>query len=200
MPATNQLRVQNGDTITATYFDASINSNVTATAGIDTVPPVISQVAATTDYSNAQVTWLTSKPADSSVQYGESSCRTSFLREHARHQSLGHCQRAFGEPDLLLSGRQPRPGRNIAVDDNNGNLFTFQTLKAPTPPWFDNLESGAPGWTVVPTLIMVPMSIGHWVRLTTASRTARIRGRTRGGAISTASRLISWPAAFSTAR
>jgi len=26
----------------------------------------------------------------------------------------------------------------------------FQTLKAPTPPWFDDLESGAPGWTVVP--------------------------------------------------
>ena len=39
---------------------------------------------------------------------------------------------------------------NITVDDNNGNLFTFQTLKAPAPPWFDNLESGAPGWTVVP--------------------------------------------------
>ena len=70
--ATNQLRVQNGDTITATYFDVSANSNVTATASIDTVPPVISQVAATTDYSNAKVTWLTSKPADSSVQYGVS--------------------------------------------------------------------------------------------------------------------------------
>ncbi|HUZ08381.1 MAG TPA: choice-of-anchor J domain-containing protein, partial [Candidatus Paceibacterota bacterium] len=39
---------------------------------------------------------------------------------------------------------------NTTVDDNNGNLYTFQTLKAPTPPWFDNLESGAPGWTVVP--------------------------------------------------
>ena len=39
---------------------------------------------------------------------------------------------------------------NTTVDDNNGNLFTFQTLKAPAPPWFDNLESGAPGWTVVP--------------------------------------------------
>ncbi len=67
---TNQLRVQNGDTITATYFDASASGNVTATAGIDTVPPVISQVAATTDYYNARVTWRTSKPADSAVEYG----------------------------------------------------------------------------------------------------------------------------------
>jgi hypothetical protein len=39
---------------------------------------------------------------------------------------------------------------NTTVDDNNGNLFVFQTLKAPAPPWFDNLESGALGWTVVP--------------------------------------------------
>ena len=39
---------------------------------------------------------------------------------------------------------------NTTVDDNHGNLYTFQTLKAPTPPWFDNLENGAPGWTVVP--------------------------------------------------
>ena len=34
---------------TATLFDASNGSNVTATAVVDTIPPVISQVAATTD-------------------------------------------------------------------------------------------------------------------------------------------------------
>ena len=39
---------------------------------------------------------------------------------------------------------------NTTVDDNHGNLYSFQTLKAPAPPWFDNLESGAPGWSVVP--------------------------------------------------
>jgi Bacterial TSP3 repeat len=39
---------------------------------------------------------------------------------------------------------------NTTVDDNGGNFYTFHTLKAPAPPWFDNLESGAPGWTVVP--------------------------------------------------
>src|SRR2546422_11172906 len=49
---TNQLQVADGDTITATYFDESNNRNVTATAIIDTRPPVISRVAATTDYYN----------------------------------------------------------------------------------------------------------------------------------------------------
>ena len=149
--ATNQLRVQNGDTITAAYFDSSNNSNVTATAGIDTVPPVISQVAATTDYSNAKVTWLTSKPADSSVQYG-----VSPLPDHASYLSalvINHAVTVSGLSANRIYYYQVvsrDQAGNIAVDDNNGNLYTFQTLKAPAPPWFDNLESGAPGWSVVP--------------------------------------------------
>ena len=149
--ATNQLRVQNGDTITATYFDSSNNSNVTATASIDTVPPVISQVAATTDYSNAKVTWLTSKPADSSVQYG-----VSPLPDHASYVSTLVTNHAVTVSGLSANRTyyyqvvsRDQAG-NTTVDDNNGNLYTFQTLKAPTPPWFDNLESGAPGWSVVP--------------------------------------------------
>jgi hypothetical protein len=149
--ATNQLRVQNGDTITATYFDASAGSNVTATASIDTVPPGISQVAATTDYYNAKVTWRTSKLADSAVEYGQqqqpaNSVYTSALvTNHA----------------IIISGLLPNhvyyyevvsrdQAGNTTVDDNNGNLYMFQTLKPPAPPWFDNLESGAPGWSVVP--------------------------------------------------
>jgi hypothetical protein len=148
---TNQLLVLNGDTITATYFDASANSNVTATASIDTVPPVISQVAATTDYSNAKVTWLTSKPADSSVQYG-----VSPLPDHASYVSAlvtNHAVTASGLSANRIYYYQVvsrDQAGNTTVDDNSGNLYTFQTLKAPTPPWFDNLESGAPGWTVVP--------------------------------------------------
>ncbi len=149
--ATNQLLVRNGDTITATYFDASNNSNVTATATIDTVPPVISQVAATTDYYNARVTWLTSKPADSSVQYGESplpdraSYVSTLMTNHAVTVSGLSANRTYYYQ--VVSTDQ---AGNTTVDDNNGNLFVFQTLQAPTPPWFDNLESGAPGWTVVP--------------------------------------------------
>ena len=111
--ATNQLRVQNGDTITATYFDASANSNVTATASIDTVPPVISQVAATTDYYNAKVTWRTSKPADSagaiwriSSSPANSVYTSALVTNHAVTISG-----LLREPRLLLPGGQPRSGR-----------------------------------------------------------------------------------------
>ncbi len=148
---TNQLRVQNGDTITATYFDSSNNSNVIATASIDTVPPAISKVAATTDYYNANVTWLTSKPADSAVQYG-----VSPLPDHASYVSAlvtNHVVTVSGLSANRIYYYQVvsrDQAGNTTVDDNNGNLYTFQTLKAPTPPWFDNLENGAPGWTVVP--------------------------------------------------
>ena len=147
----NQLRVQNGDIITATYFDSSNNSNVTANATIDTLPPVISQVAATTDYYNAQVTWRTSKPADSSVQYSESplpdrsAYASALVTNHAVTISGLSANRIYYYQ--VVSRDQ---AGNSTVADNNGNLYTFQTLKAPTPPWFDNLDTGAPGWTVVP--------------------------------------------------
>jgi hypothetical protein len=148
---TNQLLVRNGDTITATYFDASANSNVTATATIDTVPPVISQVAATTDYYNARVTWLTSKPADSAVQYSESPLpdRSSYLSALVTNHAVTISGLSANRIYYYQVVSTDQAG-NTTVDDNNGNLFTFQTLKAPTPPWSDNLESGAPGWTVVP--------------------------------------------------
>ena len=150
--ATNQLRVQNGDTITVAYFDASAGSNVTATATIDTVPPVISNVAAATDYYNAQVTWRTSKPADSAVQYSglpqppaNSVYAGAFVANHS----------------ITINGLVPNhvyyyevvsrdQAGNTAMDDSNGNFYTFQTLKPPVPPWFDNLENGASGWSVVP--------------------------------------------------
>jgi hypothetical protein len=146
-----QLLVLNGDTITATYFDASNNTNATATATVDTVPPVISQVAATTDYSNAKVTWLTSKPADASVQYSESPLpdRSSYVATLVTNHAVTVSGLSANRTYYYQVVSSDQAG-NTVVDDNNGNLFTFKTLKAPTPPWFDNLESGAPGWTVVP--------------------------------------------------
>jgi hypothetical protein len=148
---TNQLRVQNGDTITATYFDSSNNSNVTATASIDTVPVVISQVAATTDFYNAMVTWRTSKPADSSVQYSESPLpdRSAYVSSLVTNHAVTVSSLSPNRVYYYQVVSRDKAG-NTTVDDNNGNLYVFQTLKAPTPPWFDNLESGTNGWSVVP--------------------------------------------------
>jgi len=148
---TNQLQVQNGDTITATYYDSGEGSNVTATAVVDTVPPEISNVAATTDYSNAKVTWKTSKPADSSVQYSESPLpdRTSYVSTLVTNHAVTVTGLAANRIYYYQVVSTDQAG-NVTVDDNNGNLYTFRTLKAPSPPWFDNLENGATGWSVVP--------------------------------------------------
>ena len=149
--ATNQLAAANGATITASYFDASNNRYVTATATVDTVPPVITQVAATTDYSDATITWLTSKLADSAVQYGSTtdlgSSAYSVLLTTNHSVTISGLQADRTYYYRVLS--RDAAG-NLATNDNHGALFTFSTLQAIRPPWSDNFETGAPGWSVVP--------------------------------------------------
>jgi len=147
-----QLRVQNGDTITATYADASPASNVVATALVDTVPPVITNVAAVTDYYNAQITWKTSKPADSAAQFDEVSQPPA---------NVVYSATLVTNHSVILNGLLPNrvyhyavisrdQAGNTTVDDKSGNFYTFATLAAPKPPWTNNLEAGTNGWTVVP--------------------------------------------------
>ncbi len=147
----SQLQVANGDTLTATYYDASRSRNVTATAAVDTVPPGITNVAATTDYYNARVTWQTTKPSDSSVQYGgfnQPPINTVYDRalvtNHTVTVSGLLSDRVY---DYLVASRDQ--AGNTAVDDNGGNYYTFSTLKGNALPWSDNLESGVKKWSVV---------------------------------------------------
>jgi hypothetical protein len=148
--AINQLRVQNGDVITATYFDASANSNVTATAVIDLAPPVISQVAASATYFNARVTWLTSKQADATVFYGTQPPLTNSV--YIALLATNHA--------VLLSGLQANQAYyyevasrdqagNVSVKDNGGSFYPLATLAAAPIPVLDNLESGATNWSVL---------------------------------------------------
>jgi hypothetical protein len=150
-----QLRVQNGDTFTATYADASPASNVVASALVDTVPPVITNVAAVTDYYNAQITWKTSKPADSAVQFDEVSQPPA---------NVVYSATLVTNHSVILNGLLPNrvyhyavisrdQAGNTTVDDKGGNFYTFATLAAPKPPWTNNLEAGTSGWTVVPDTV-----------------------------------------------
>lgn len=150
-PASGQLLVHNGDLLTAIYFDASNNSNVVATATIDTTPPVITQVAAITDYTDARVSWTTSKPADSLLQFGESALldRSAYAGALVTNHVVT-VSGLFANREYYYQVVSRDQAGNTAEDDNHGALYTFTTLPAPRPPWFDNLESGAPGWTVVP--------------------------------------------------
>jgi serine protease AprX len=147
----NQLVVRNGDLITATYFDASNNSNDVATATVDTVPPVITQVSAVTHFRDAVVSWTSSKPADSLVQYGESVLldRTAYAGALVTNHSVAVNGLSPNRVYFYDVVSRDQAG-NTTVNDNQENLYTFQTLRAPQPPWSDNLESGAPNWSVVP--------------------------------------------------
>ena len=109
MPPRTNCRSATGTPSRASYFDASNNSNVVATATVDTAPPVISQVSATTGFGDATVSWTTSKPADSLVQYGESvNGGVVLLNRTAYDGSLvtnhvGHGDGPLRQPDLLIT-------------------------------------------------------------------------------------------------
>jgi serine protease AprX len=152
--AASQLLVRNGDTITATYFDASNNSNAVANATVDNVPPVISRVAAVTGFGDATVSWLTSKPADSLVQYGESVLlgRTAYSGALVTNHAVT-VTGLLASRDYYYQVVSRDDADNTTVDDNNGALYTLTTRKAPQPPWSDNLENGAGDWTVVPDAV-----------------------------------------------
>jgi len=148
-PTAGLLRAQNGDTITVKYFDVSSSSYVLATATVDTIAPVISNVAAEPDYEQAVISWDTSEPADALVQFGES----PFLGQTAYVSSFDYAH------EVILAGLVPNRGYfyrvvsrdtagNSSVDDNHGALYQFSTLTPLSPPWSDNLDTGATNWTV----------------------------------------------------
>ncbi len=148
-PTAGKLRAQNGDTVTVNYVDASAGKIVQATATVDTAPPSITGVFAEPDYEQAVISWDTSEPADALVQFGES----PILNRTAYNPALA------ASHELTLQGLNPHriyyyrvvsrdAAGNTVVNDNNGQLYTFTTLTPLSPPWSDNMNSGATNWTV----------------------------------------------------
>jgi len=164
-PAPDQLRANHGDALMVEYSDASAGQVVSATALVDTAPPVIANVSVTPDYETAEVSWDTSKPADALVQFWETSAgfpRNRTAYENAR--SEGH--------SLTLAGLLPNrdysfqvvsrdAAGNAAVDDNGGRYYSFVTLQPVLPPWTDRLDAGGTNWTVYdPTETQVSWQLG----------------------------------------
>ena len=96
----------------------------------------------------------TSEPTDALVQFGES----TFLGRTAYDPDLSE------DHELTLEGLQPDrlyyyqvvsrdDAGNPTVDDNQGRLYTFRTLKPLSPPWFDSLDgldsNSQTNWSVV---------------------------------------------------
>ena len=147
----NALAGVHGDEIHVTYFDASRGQTEEKTAVVDTQAPQISDVVHEPDYVTAFISWDTSEITDALVQYGESAFlgRTAYDSEFA----FGHeLQLVNLVPDQTYYYRvvSRDEAGNTTIDDNNGNLYTFRTLRPLTPPWIDNLDgSSSTNWTVI---------------------------------------------------
>jgi hypothetical protein len=148
-PATNELTVKDGDTIIARYHDLSPNNVVEAAALIDLRFPAISDIVVDPDYQEAEISWETSEPTDSLVQFGES----TFLGRTAYSPALETSH------DLTLIGLKADRtyfyqvvsrdlAGNTRVDDNGGRLYSFVTPKPFLPPWSDDFEHGSTNWSV----------------------------------------------------
>jgi hypothetical protein len=147
-PPAGCLRAKNGDTLTVNYL-AGVNSHLIVTARVDTVAPIIAGVSSNASYESAVISWDTSKPADSLVQFGES----ALLGKTAFTPALDTSH------EITLFGLQPSKtyyfqvvsrdeAGNTVVKSNNGQPFTFTTLQPLTPPWSDNMNSGTTNWEV----------------------------------------------------
>ena len=148
-PTPGKLRAQNGDPLTVDYVDASAGKTVQATATIDTLPPSISNVAAEPDYEQAVISWDTSEPADALVQFGESPILNHTAYDPALATSHVLTLPALNPHRIYYYRVVSRDAAgNAVVDDNHGQLYTFTTLTPLSPPWSDNMNSGATNWTV----------------------------------------------------
>jgi hypothetical protein len=145
-----QLSVDDGDLITAEYLDQSGNGLVRASAEIDLELPAIANIQIEADYENALISWETDEFTDALVQFGES----RFLGKTAYDAALET------EHSIVLPSLAPDriyyfqvvsrdTAGNTVVDNNNGEFYSFRTLKPLLTPWIDDLESGATNWSVI---------------------------------------------------
>ena len=133
------LQVADGDTITATYIDADdgqggTNVVVVATATVDCVPPLISNIQLTDlQARSAKVAFDTDESARGTVYYGLS-CATLTESTSAggyvttREISLSGLQ--DNQTYYYMVEAEDRAG-NISTDDNGGVCYSFTTPEVP---------------------------------------------------------------------
>jgi hypothetical protein len=147
---TGRLKCANGDTLSAAYDNAA-GVALLAEARIDTVAPVIRDVADDPAYNEAVITWTTDKPTDTLVRFGESGGDDALLTRTAYSAEL------TTEHEIQISGLQPDrdyyfvpvsqdEAGNVATARLAGKSFRLRTLRPLDAPWRDSLEKGRSGW------------------------------------------------------
>jgi hypothetical protein len=164
-PAIGKLRVNNSDEMTVQYDDVSAGQTVSVSATADAQVPGLTNVAAVPSYAQATISWLTDKPGDTLVQYGETPL--SFLTAYDPTAVTAHQINLSGlNPNTLYYYRvvtRDEAGNSVASPPaaitNTSQLYSFTTLQPLTPPWFDNMDTPG-GWTVYDLLT----TQSHWTR------------------------------------
>jgi subtilisin-like proprotein convertase family protein len=134
------LSVTPGDTITVRYTDAldcdgSANVPYAATAGVDCVAPVISNVATTNvTGQGATVTWSTDEPATSVVHYGTSPPGSSTASDSALVTAHNVTLKGLAECTRYWYGVESADAAGNAVADTHGGAYyTFETGRNVSP-------------------------------------------------------------------
>jgi hypothetical protein len=148
--APGQLRAVDGDSLHARYDDLSEPVPAQNRALVDTVPPQIVPPAVLANFTEATIHWETDEPTDALVQFGE-----SVFLGHTAYSPVLEKQHS-----ITFSGLVPDRGYffkiasrdaagNVMDRDNNGRLFTFDTLTPLPTPLTNDMELGTNGWKVV---------------------------------------------------
>ena len=133
-PGEGILHVSHGDSILASYPDAScegVPQVKTDFAGVDAIGPVISGVEVSdVDYNDATIDFDTDEPGTTVVEYGETSALGIVVEDSAL--STSHSSRLSPLDELTLYYylvRSVDEFGNETVDDNGGQLYSFETEK-----------------------------------------------------------------------
>ena len=136
------LSLRHGDTIEATYFDASAAATRNATARGDLQPPVISAVSVASGFGKMIIRWNTDESANSLVRYGADASlpSTATNRTFAQTHEVLLEGLTTGRTYFFLVVSSDLAG-NTATNDNNGLLYSFVAVGAPTVLLVDNFET-----------------------------------------------------------
>src|SRR2546428_4413541 len=138
-PGDGLLQVQNGDTITATYFDANDGSGgsgpTSDTAIVDDTPPVISGTAVTElRFNRAMIGWTTDEPSNSVIVWNtatppaaNSESSSILVTDHALT-----LQDLTDNTTYYFYVQSTDEAGNTATDDNSSSYYSFTT--PPRPP------------------------------------------------------------------
>jgi hypothetical protein len=141
-----RLRATNGNSLTISYTGGS--GTFTASATIDTVPPILTSIAASPDYVQATITWDASEETDALVEFGSSALlgRSSYSDSPSVSHTITLANLESDHTYYYRVTSRDLAG-NTTSDDNHGKLYSFHTLKPIAPPWSDSMDTGATNWS-----------------------------------------------------